>query len=79
VTETLEMRILQQSSLIQSMVSQKQQENVEYFNHFGSMMTNGTRCSREIKSRIAMAKRLISSVSWIITRCEVLLNRCFGT
>ena len=34
----------------------KQLENVEYFKHLGSMLTNGGRCICEIKSRIAMAK-----------------------
>jgi hypothetical protein len=31
-------------------------ENVEYFNYSGSTITNDVRCTREIKSRIAMAK-----------------------
>jgi hypothetical protein len=38
------------------MIAQKQLENVEYFNYLGSMITNDARCTREIKSRIAMAK-----------------------
>jgi hypothetical protein len=38
------------------MIGQKQLENVEYFNFLGSMITNGARCTREIKSRIATAK-----------------------
>jgi hypothetical protein len=29
---------------------------VEYFNYLGSMVTNDARCTREIKTRIAMAK-----------------------
>ena len=39
------------------MIDQKQMENVEYLYYLGSMITNGARCTREIKSRIAMAKR----------------------
>jgi hypothetical protein len=35
---------------------QKQQKNVEYFSYFGSMITNDDRCTREIKSSIAMVK-----------------------
>jgi hypothetical protein len=35
---------------------QKQRENVEYFNCLGSVLTNDARCTREIKSKIAMAK-----------------------
>jgi hypothetical protein len=31
-------------------------ENVEYFNYLGSMKKNYARCTREIRSRIAMAK-----------------------
>jgi hypothetical protein len=34
----------------------KQLENVEYCSYFGSMVTEDARCTREIKSRIAMAK-----------------------
>jgi hypothetical protein len=30
--------------------------NVEYYNYLGGMITNDARCTREIKSRIAMAK-----------------------
>jgi hypothetical protein len=29
---------------------------VEYFSYFGSMITNDARCTRKIKSSIAMAK-----------------------
>jgi hypothetical protein len=35
---------------------QKQPENVEDFNYLGRMITNDARCTREIQSRIAMAK-----------------------
>jgi hypothetical protein len=35
-------------------------ENVEYFNYLGSMITNDARCTREIKSRIAMAKSALN-------------------
>jgi hypothetical protein len=38
------------------MVHQKQPENVECFKYFGSVITNDARCTREIKSRIAMVK-----------------------
>jgi hypothetical protein len=38
------------------MIHQKQLEDVEYFNYLGNTITNGARCTREIKSRIVMAK-----------------------
>ena len=38
------------------MTDQKQPQNVEYLNYFGSMTTNRTTCTRDRKSRIAMAK-----------------------
>jgi hypothetical protein len=38
------------------MVDQKQPENVEYFNYLGSPITGDARCTREIKSWIAIAK-----------------------
>jgi hypothetical protein len=37
-------------------IDEKQLENVEYLNSLGSMITNDARCTRVIKSRIAMAK-----------------------
>jgi hypothetical protein len=50
------MRISRHPYPIQIMIHQKQLENVEYFNYLGSMVTNNARCTREIKSRNAMAK-----------------------
>jgi hypothetical protein len=41
---------------IKFMIDQKQLENVEYLNYLGSMITSDARCTREIKSRNAMAK-----------------------
>jgi hypothetical protein len=37
------------------MIDSKQPENVEYFKYLGGI-TNYARCTREINSRIAMAK-----------------------
>jgi hypothetical protein len=56
VEKTKVMRISRQPSPMKIMIDQKQLENVEYFNHLGSMITNDARCTREIKSRIAMAQ-----------------------
>jgi hypothetical protein len=54
--KTKGMRISRQPSPIKIMIDQEQFENVEYFNYLGSMITNNARCTREIKSRIVMAK-----------------------
>jgi hypothetical protein len=56
VEKTKVIRISRLSAPIQIMIDQKQQENVEYFNYLGSMLTNDARCTGGIKSRIAMAK-----------------------
>ena len=42
------------------MIDQKQLEDLECFKHLGSLLTNDGRCTREIKSRIAMAKAAFS-------------------
>jgi hypothetical protein len=57
VGKTKIMKISRQPSSMKIMINQKQLENVEYFNYLGSMITSDARCcTREIKSRIAMAK-----------------------
>ena len=48
-------------------MNQKQLENVEYFNYLGSMITNDARCTREIKSRIAMAKAAFNNKKTLFT------------
>jgi hypothetical protein len=53
--ETKVMRTSRQPSPIQITIDQKQPENVEYLNCFGSI-TYGQRRTSEIKSRIIMAK-----------------------
>jgi hypothetical protein len=40
------------------MIDKKQLENVEYIKYLGSLITNEARCTREIISRIAMAKAI---------------------
>jgi hypothetical protein len=64
------MRISRQPAPMKIMIDQKQLENVEYFSYLGSMITNDARCTREIKSRIALAKaafnkrRIFSPANW---------------
>jgi hypothetical protein len=61
------MRISRQPTPLQIKIDKEPVENVEEFNYFGSMIINDARCTREIKSRIAMAnaqfKRLSSSAN----------------
>jgi hypothetical protein len=56
MANTKVIKISWQLSPMQIMVDQNQPENVEYFNYWGSLITNDTRCTCEIKSRIAMTK-----------------------
>ena len=56
VDKTRVMRISTQQSPAQNMINQKQLKNVEYFNYLCSMITNDEKCTREIDSRIVMAK-----------------------
>jgi hypothetical protein len=42
-------------------------ENVEYLNYLGSMITNDARCTREIKSRTAMAKAAFNKKKALFT------------
>ena len=56
-----------QPSPVTIMIDQKQLENVECFKYLGSLLTNDGRCTRDIKSRIAMAKarrRLFLPAHW---------------
>jgi hypothetical protein len=50
------------------MTDQKQPENVEYFNCLGSTITNGARCTWEIKSRIAMSKAVFKTKTGYISK-----------
>ena len=49
------------------MIDQKQLENVECFKYVGSVLTNDGRCSREIKSSIAMANAAFSKKKTLFT------------
>ena len=50
------MIISRESSPLHIMIDQKQLDDVEYFNYSSSLITNDTRCKREIQFSIAMAK-----------------------
>jgi hypothetical protein len=65
--KTKVMRISRQPYPIKIMMDQKQLENVEYLIYLGSMITNDARCTREIKSRIAMAKAAFNKKKTLFT------------
>jgi hypothetical protein len=67
VEKTKVIRISKQLSQMKIMTDQKQLENVEYFNYLGSMITNDARCTRELKSRIAMAKAAFNKKKTLFT------------
>jgi len=48
------------------MTDQKQLVDVEYFNDFGTLVIRNARCTREIKSRISMAKVAFSEQKIIL-------------
>ena len=66
VDKTKVMRISRERSPLQVMTDQKQLKNLEYFNYFGSIITNHARC--EIKSRNAMAKAAFNRKKVLFTR-----------
>ena len=68
VETTKVMRISRWPSPVTIMIDQKQLENVECFKYLGSMLTNDGRCTRKIKSRIAMAKAAFSKKKTLFTR-----------
>jgi hypothetical protein len=47
-------------------IDEKQQQNVEYFRHLGNLIKSDLRCTKKIKSRIALAK-LHSSIKFFST------------
>jgi hypothetical protein len=56
VEKTKVMRISRPQFPVKLMIDQKQLENVKFFKYLGSTLTNDGRCTRKIKSIIAMAK-----------------------
>jgi hypothetical protein len=67
VDKTKVMRISRQPYPIKIMIEQKQLKNVEYLNYLGSMLTSDARCTREIKSRIAMEKAAFNKKKTLFT------------
>jgi hypothetical protein len=57
------------------MIDQKQLENVEYFNYFGSLITNDARCTREIKSRIVTAEAAFNKKTLFTSKVDLKLRK----
>jgi hypothetical protein len=49
------------------MTDKKKAENVEYFNYLGSGLMTGTGCTREMESRIVVAKAAFSKKKSLLT------------
>jgi hypothetical protein len=75
VEATKVMRISRQPSPLYITIDQKQLENVEYFNYWGSLITNDARCTREIKSRIATAKAAFNTKTLFISKLDLNLRK----
>jgi hypothetical protein len=62
------------------MIDQKKKlENMEYFNYLGITITDVARCTREIKSRIAMVKAAFSRKKTLfIKQLDFNLSATFG-
>ena len=61
------MRISRQPPPIKIMIDQKQLEYLEYFIDLGCMVTNDETCTREIKSRVVMAKAALNKKKTLFT------------
>jgi hypothetical protein len=57
------------------MIDKLQLENVEYFNYLVSMITNDARCTREIKSRIAMEKAAFNKKTLFTSKLDLNLRK----
>ena len=63
------------------MINQKQLQNVEYFNYFGSLITDNVKCTYEIKSRAGMTKAAINKKVFFTSKLDLNLRtylvKCF--
>jgi hypothetical protein len=73
VGNTKLIRISREAFPLEITIDKKQLQNVEYFNSLCSMITNDARCTREIESRIAMAKAAFNRKKTLFTG-ELTLN-----
>jgi hypothetical protein len=56
------------ASPVEILIDQKEMENVEYFNHLGSIIKNYARCTCKIKCRSVMAKPAFRNKKTLFTR-----------
>jgi hypothetical protein len=73
--KTKVMSISRQPYPVKIMIDRKQLENVEYFNYLDSMITNYARCTREIKSRIAVAKAAFNKKTLFTSKLNLNLRK----
>ena len=60
---------------MQIVADQKLSENVEYFNCLGSILTDDARYTREIKSRIALAKAAFTTEALVTSKLDCSLRK----
>ena len=65
--KTKVVRMSRQPCLVQVRDHQKQLENVEYFKYLYSVITNHARCTREIRSSIAISKAAFNKKKTLFT------------
>jgi len=75
VEKTKIIRLSRQPSQTQTMIGKKQMENVKYFNYLGCIKINDATCTREIKSRIAMAEVAFNKTKVFIHKLDLLLSK----
>jgi hypothetical protein len=68
VERTKVIRFSRHLAPVQIMINQKQLGTMEYCNYVGSLITNDTRCTREIKTRTAMTKSPFKKERALFTR-----------
>jgi len=61
------LRISRQPSSVQTLIDQKQLENLKYFKYLGSVITNDASCAREIKSRTVTVRAAFSKKQNLFT------------
>jgi hypothetical protein len=61
--------------MIAFMIGQKLLENVEYFNYLRNIVTNDSKCTREIKTKIIMTKAAFKKKSLFAKMSALILRK----